>query len=154
MDPLSHLIATRLLLGSRPADLVAGLAPDLPWYLLYPAWLRRSGQARRALQTGDWPMPPAWIREAHYAGHSLLPLVLLWSLSKFLGRDTRWLRAWLLHLVLDIPTHSRERMAPQPFYPLARWSFDGISWADHLTQALLAVIRPRTKAPDRGESIT
>jgi len=140
MDPISHLLVTRLLLGSRPTALLAGLAPDLPWYLLYPAWLARCGKAREALSSGDWPMPPEPIKRAHYVSHSLLTLGLLWLLAKVARRDTRWARAWLLHLLLDIPTHSRERMAPRPLYPLWDWSHDGFSWANWLTRVLCRLL--------------
>jgi len=145
MDPISHLLVTRLLVGSRPVDLVAGLAPDLPWYLLYPAWLVRSGQAREALSSGDWPMPPETIKRAHYVSHSLLTLALLWLLAKLARHDTHWAWSWLLHLLLDIPTHSRERMAPRPLYPLSDWSHDGFSWADGLTWVLMRLRRLFTR---------
>ncbi len=59
MDPITHLLVTHTLIGSEPRVIVAGLAPDAPFYLTYPAWLIRTGQLRHALTTNDWPDSPA-----------------------------------------------------------------------------------------------
>jgi len=133
MDPLSHLLATAALVGRGPAELLAGLAPDLPWYLLYPLWLHREGRLRQALRSGHWPLPPRNIQEIHLATHSLLTLGLVAGGTLLTGRRPgRWLWAWLGHILLDLPTHSRGRMAPQPLWPISRWAMDGLSWADTL----------------------
>jgi hypothetical protein len=67
MDPLTYLLLTRRFVSTRPAIVVAGLAPDAPFYLTYPAWIIRQGQLRHALRTGDWPAPPRWIATPHHA---------------------------------------------------------------------------------------
>jgi hypothetical protein len=35
MDPLTHLVATRLVLGHDRSPLIASVAPDTPFYLAY-----------------------------------------------------------------------------------------------------------------------
>ncbi len=141
MDSLSHLLATAALLDRRPATLLGGVAPDLPWYVLYPAWLISQGKPGSALCSGEWPLPPCWMREIHYASHSLLTVAAVWVMLRrredVETQDLAFLRpslptAWLLHILLDVPTHSRRRMGPRPFWPLCRWAYDGFSWADHL----------------------
>lgn len=137
MDPISHTLLTLLVVGRRRDDLLAGLAPDLPWYALYPAWVLRGPQRRAAARSGAWPMPPRWLQQAHYASHSLILLAVLWAAARGTGRSTRWTRAWLLHLLLDVPTHARQRLAPRLLWPLSHWAYDGLSWADHLTRLIM-----------------
>jgi hypothetical protein len=72
VDPFTHLLLTRRFVGTRPAIIVAGLAPDTPFYLTYPAWIIGQGQLRHALCTGKWPDPPYWIATLHHAAHSVL----------------------------------------------------------------------------------
>src|SRR6266540_3884457 len=66
MDPITHLLVTRIFIGKEPQILLAGLAPDAPFYLTYPAWLVRTGQLRHALRTNDWPAPPTWMATVNH----------------------------------------------------------------------------------------
>ncbi|MEA3406510.1 MAG: hypothetical protein U9R48_00325 [Chloroflexota bacterium] len=147
MDPLYHLMTTAVLLDHKPATLLGAIAPDLPWYVLYPAWLVSRGQLASTLRSSEWPLPPHWMREIHYASHSLLTVAAVWAFSR--SREIRMQGsaslslAWLLHILLDLPTHSRQRMAPRPFWPLSRWAYDGFSWADHITVWLAQRSRKR-----------
>lgn len=36
MDPLTHILVTRTLVGREPATQLAGIAADAPFYLTYP----------------------------------------------------------------------------------------------------------------------
>ena len=136
MDPLTHLILTRTLVATerphQPAILLAGVAPDLTWYLVYPAWVIAKGQPRAALASGDWPEPPAWLVVAHHATHSIpLALIAAGFIRLATGRwPRRVLAAWLLHIVVDIPTHSRRQWGPRFLWPLSTFSVDGISWVE------------------------
>ncbi|NLG50655.1 MAG: hypothetical protein GX552_11140 [Chloroflexi bacterium] len=145
MDPFSHIALTSLI-NRQPKVLLYGLLPDLPWYLLYPVWLwRQRVNIRSALREGAWPLPPSWIRQCHYAAHSLVALLLVAILCKPRARgDRRWAIAWLLHLLVDVPTHARDRMAPRLFWPFSDWAFDGLSWADSLASWLSARWRKRS----------
>jgi hypothetical protein len=53
MDPLTHLLFTRKLLGTDRVVVIAGLAPDLAFYLTYPPWLIIKGEFIGALRTND-----------------------------------------------------------------------------------------------------
>jgi len=146
MDPISHLAITAALVSRQPKTLLAGLGPDLPWYLCYPLWMLHKRGIRAALRSGDWPMPPRWLAEIDYASHSLLFLGLL-CVACLKRENRRLAAAWLLHLLLDIPTHSRERMAPRPFWPFSHWAYDGISWADHIAHLVALLYTRRNGAP-------
>lgn len=134
MDPLSHLVLTRLIIGPGRAPLVGALAPDLPFYSCYPAWVARRGLLGAALRSGTWPEAPAWLLTLHRATHSLLPVVALLAVSLALSRHE--LRAaglsWLLHILVDIPSHRRDPWGPRPLWPLSDLAFNGAGWADAL----------------------
>ena len=59
MDPLTHLLATRALIGRDRATLLAGIAPDLAFSSTYPLWVLRCGRVRAVIDGGAWPAPPA-----------------------------------------------------------------------------------------------
>lgn len=141
MDPVSHLLLARLV-SHAPAAWLGTLLPDLPWYALYPTWLRAQGRLGTALKQGDWPTPPLRIRRWHYAAHSLLLFPLLPLMVCRRSRHGRQIAlGWVLHILVDMPTHSRDRMAPRPLWPLSGWALDGLSWADLLAKSLARLIR-------------
>jgi hypothetical protein len=44
----------------------------------------------------------------------------------------RWqpvMLGWLLHILIDIPTHSYQFYPTPVFWPLSHWEFNGLSWA-------------------------
>lgn len=135
MDPLSHLALTRLIIGPGRTPCVAALAPDLPFYSCYPAWVARRGLLTAAIRSGTWPEPPAWLLTLHRAGHSLLPGVALLAVSVVLRRRELRLAAlsWLLHILVDLPSHRRDPWGPRPLWPLSDLAFDGVGWADVLS---------------------
>ncbi len=62
--------------------------------------------------------------------HSLIIFAVVFGLIWFLLRQTPWeMSGWLLHILIDIPTHSY-RFYPTPFlWPFSEWKFNGFSWA-------------------------
>jgi hypothetical protein len=75
MDPLTHVLVTRIFVDHRPTTLLAGIAADAPFYLTYSWWLLARGELRRAFASNTWSPPPRWMLRAHHAAHSL-PLLL------------------------------------------------------------------------------
>ena len=132
MDSLTHFFVTRKLISRRRSVVLAGLLPDAPFYLTYPAWVFRHGGFRRAIQHNEWPEPPGWVVVFHHLFHSL-PVALLVALGYRLVRG-RWpravLAAWTLHIAIDVPTHSRRQWAPQFLWPLSSVTVDGRSWVE------------------------
>lgn len=73
---------------------------------------------------------PDWLFTAYDISHSLVVAGAVWL---FLWFTVRWLAVpfsgWLIHIVLDIPTHSRAYF-PTPFlWPVSDYTVDGFSWA-------------------------
>ena len=137
MDPVTHIVLTRALIGRERTTLLAGVLADAPFYLTYPPWLARHGLLVEAFRSNTWPPAPRWMMTAHIIAHSL-PLVAGVALvfRCVSGRWPRWALAWGLHILVDLPTHSRQSWAPQPFWPFSSWSMDGISWPELLLARL------------------
>ena len=141
MDPLTHLIVTRKFVGAERSVILAGLAADLPFYLTYPPWLLHRGKLADAILTNEWPAAPHWMQQLHHIFHSL-PVVLVVSVLARLvtGEWPRWAKAWALHILIDIPTHSRQHWAPKFLWPISDVTVDGVSWVEFI----LAFVRRRT----------
>ncbi len=73
--------------------------------------------------------------------HSLpvfaLVVASVWFFRKYvLGRNTRWtdgvfleMGGWLLHVLIDVPTHTYEYFPTPLLWPVSSWRFkEGISW--------------------------
>ncbi len=157
MDILTHTILTRLLIGRQPRVLVAGLGPDLPFYLTYPAWVLTQRQAYRAAMTGEWPKPPRWIETFHHAFHSI-PIALVGAAIVRVLRGSwplKELAAWCLHILVDIPTHSRKDWAPHFLWPVSDASVNGRSWIRIIWRMMSALVE-QVRRSDRilGESVS
>lgn len=61
--------------------------------------------------------------------HSLFIFFVVFGLVRLIFKRPVWeMGAWLLHILMDIPTHSY-RFYPTPFlWPFSDWKFDGFSW--------------------------
>ncbi len=148
MDLLTHTLLTKKLIGKRPRVLLAGIGPDISWYLTYPVWVLAQGKAHQALVTGDWPASPRWIETLHHIMHSLpvavVGAVVIWLLS---GRwPRRELAAWVLHIVVDIPTHSRRFWGPRFLWLLSDVAVDGVPWAEITSRGLSRVLKTVRRA--------
>ncbi len=130
MEPITHVWLTRRLVGKDSGTVLAGILPDAPFYLTYPLWLARQGKVWQGLHKNEWAEPPSWIRSGHDAFHSL-PFMLVVGLAFRLIKG-RWPRqvmlAWSLHILVDIPTHSRQLWGTRFLWPLSSYVVDGVSW--------------------------
>ena len=74
---------------------------------------------------------PAWVYRGYDLTHSLVIWAVLFVLVYILTKN--WylpLLAWAVHIIIDIPTHSKQ-FFPTPFlWPLSDYKFDGLSWAE------------------------
>ena len=61
--------------------------------------------------------------------HSAVIFVIVFGIVFFIFKRPIWeLGGWLIHILLDIPTHSYQ-FYPTPFlWPLSGWKFNGLSW--------------------------
>ena len=63
--------------------------------------------------------------------HSLVIFVIILALVFSFRKKIPWaLTGWLLHILIDIPTHSYNNF-PTPFlWPLSQWKVDGWAWSN------------------------
>lgn len=63
--------------------------------------------------------------------HSLSVFILVFAIMWLIFRRPRYsVFGWLIHILIDIPTHNY-KFYPTPFlWPFSDWKFDGFSWAD------------------------
>lgn len=61
--------------------------------------------------------------------HSVFIFLLIFCLVYLLTKKTSWVMGgWLLHIIIDIPTHSYG-FFPTPFlWPVSQWKFNGFPW--------------------------
>lgn len=61
--------------------------------------------------------------------HSAVIFTLVFAAAWALWRRPRLeLGGWLLHILIDVPTHTYKFYPTPVFWPIFGWSFDGISW--------------------------
>jgi hypothetical protein len=62
--------------------------------------------------------------------HSAIVFLIVFGILFLIFRRPIWeLGGWMIHILLDIPTHSY-RFFPTPvLWPLSGWKFNGFSWA-------------------------
>jgi hypothetical protein len=149
MDPLTHLVITRACVGRQRTAIIAGVVPDIPFYATYPLWVLRHGQLPAVLAKSAWPNPPPSILRLHHATHSVpIALFAAWIIQNLTGRwPVRALNAWLLHILIDIPTHTRDPWGPRPFWPFSDMAFDGVGWAEIATACIVSCMRSWPRFP-------
>jgi hypothetical protein len=75
-----------------------------------------------------------WVYTLYNYTHSLIiwgiVFVILFIIGQFRNFFPWAIFAWLLHIVIDIPTHTKQFFAPQFLTPLSKFCVNGRSWAD------------------------
>jgi len=62
--------------------------------------------------------------------HSAIIFFAVFLFLFLIFRRPIWeLGGWLMHILLDIPTHSYQFYPTPVFWPLSGWKFNGLSWA-------------------------
>jgi membrane-bound metal-dependent hydrolase YbcI (DUF457 family) len=74
----------------------------------------------------------------HNSTHSLVVALAVAGITRLLiGRwNHATLKAWYLHILIDIPTHSRQNWGTKFLWPLSDFAVDGIPWAEIAIKAL------------------
>lgn len=119
-----------------------GIFPDLfaftipfvwiVWHLwivgdINPSMLPRPEQAEPA------PSDTLWIfrlaSSLYNLSHSLIIFLIVFGIVYLVLKRPVWeLGGWLLHILIDIPTHSYQFFPTPVLWPISSWKFDGISW--------------------------
>lgn len=72
---------------------------------------------------------PKWLFTAYTLTHSLVLFAAVFLLVFLITKSWYWpLAAWVIHILIDVPTHST-KFFPTPFlWPISNYNFNGISW--------------------------
>ena len=74
---------------------------------------------------------PHFIYQLYDISHSLIVFAVVFGLVWFFRKKPQWLLgAWLLHILVDIPTHSFEFFPTPLFWPVSDFKVNGINWGD------------------------
>lgn len=92
-------------------------------------WLRVVGGAGVAPDHGHI-LPHVHVGLPLYpAAHSIIVFLLVFGLAGIVARRTMLpMLGWLLHILIDIPTHSFSYYATRFLWPVSDFRFDGIAW--------------------------
>jgi len=116
-----------------------GIFPDFFSFAILFVWLLGSMALGHAVNfpkpEGAEPMPhdTFWIFRLtslfYSLSHSLIIFLIVFGLVYLIFKRPVWvLGGWLLHILIDIPTHSYQ-FYPTPFlWPVSGWKFNGFFW--------------------------
>jgi hypothetical protein len=63
--------------------------------------------------------------------HSIIVFFIVFFIVYLIFRKPVWiLGAWLLHIIIDVPTHSYQFYPTPIFWPISSHKFNGIGWAN------------------------
>lgn len=131
MDFFAHIIWSIIIFHKTPyTGLVVffGVLPDLFSWTIYMFYSLFKRKKFRSPNPSDLPN---WVHLLYGITHSIF--VFAWVgliILIILGYIPIFFWAWLIHILLDIPTHSRDFL-PTPFlWPVSKWKFPGINWGN------------------------
>ena len=105
-----------------------GILPDLLSWTVFLIFLIFTGSF--SFGRPDLHMnPPDWVFTLYGISHSLIVFAIIFgAVYIFMKKAPIFMLAWPLHILIDIPTHSKDFL-PTPFlWPVSSWRFPGISW--------------------------
>lgn len=135
MDTLSHYLWAVALYWyfRKPKKWLSGITGALPDLLSFGPLIVANLLTGFSRYEPGGPPPlhsiPSWVFGAYDVTHSLVVVGIVAFALFFLARKWWWLTwGWILHILADIPTHTRAYF-PTPFlWPISELTFDGFSW--------------------------
>lgn len=79
----------------------------------------------------DPALIPDFIYRLYDISHSLIVFAIVFGAVWFFRKKPQWLLGpWLLHILIDIPTHSADFFPTPLFWPVSDFKVNGINWGD------------------------
>ncbi|MBT3814687.1 hypothetical protein HOE37_02580 [Candidatus Woesearchaeota archaeon] len=130
MDYFAHGLWSYILFNKTKKPLYAilfGILPDTFSWLIYMFFRIFTGSL--AFGKPNLNTIPAWMDTLYGLSHSLVIFSLVAVIVYLVYKKIPiYMWAWPIHILIDIPTHSRDFL-PTPFlWPISNWAFPGISW--------------------------
>jgi hypothetical protein len=131
MDFIAHFLWTYIFFEDSSflaGALVFSVAPDL---LSWGIWSFFVLFNSRKIDVRNKKLIPDWVHALYGITHSIFIFSFVFLIMLLLTNHFPfYLLGWMLHILIDIPLHSREFL-PTPFlWPLSDWKFPGISWGN------------------------
>jgi hypothetical protein len=121
-----------------------GMLPDISSWFIFSIYNMITNSVQWGAGHPDFSGVPNWTWTLYGLSHSVIVFMVVFALLYLIFRKIKWvIFPWLVHILLDIPTHSREFL-PTPFlWPISTWHFPGFSWGQRwfmiLNYSLLAL---------------
>ena len=142
MDIVSHALWSYLIYhkADTPEQLLAvalGVAPDLIPFapMTIRHFVKRQMGAWKKIDKDNYEEVnrtiPRWVHRLYDVTHSIHIWIVWFCVLWAIRGSVPWPAfAWLIHIVVDIPTHTK-RFFPTPFlWPISSFKVDGFSWAE------------------------
>jgi len=131
MDFFSHGLWSYIIFHRSKYVLLAilfGILPDILSWTIFMVYPLKNGFTWK---NPDLSLIPKWVFTLYNVTHSLVVIALIFLIVYIIFRRIPlFLFALPLHILIDIPTHSRDFL-PTPFlWPISNWYFPGISWGN------------------------
>lgn len=136
MDTPGHGLWSALLFwwtGHPILAAIMGMIPDLIGFMPITVYgfFQKDTREKGFLEAYDSFAP--WIKKyteiMYNPTHSLIVAIVICAAVLILFPGAWWILAYPLHILIDIPTHTRQ-FYPTPFlWPISSYTVDGISWA-------------------------
>ena len=132
MDVFAHGLWTYAIYYKKKYRLLAtlfGVAPDLfafGFFFLHNLITNSLSLSRPSVSS-----IPEYVFMGYNFSHSLVIFFFVVGIVYFITREIPWVMGgWLLHILIDIPSHTRE-FFPTPFlWPISSFKISGISWGN------------------------
>lgn len=138
MDTLAHGLWGGVAFGRKNrgrfiASFILGMSPDLLSFgFFFLTWAVRGfpPMSRLPGEPPDPSMIPAYVGHLYNITHSAVIWGLVFFvLTRTLGRPPWVFGAWLLHILCDIPTHTKEFFPTPYLWPFQTPFVDGFRWS-------------------------
>lgn len=133
MDTLSHYLWAVLLYWyfRKEKKWLIGLSGALPDLMSFGIFILLALITGVSYEPGPPPLEvfPSIIFTMYNITHSFLPIgIVAFFLWKFKPKWWHLSWGWFLHIITDIPTHTREFFPTPILWPLSTITFSGFSW--------------------------
>ncbi|HIJ99017.1 TPA: hypothetical protein H1005_03660 [archaeon] len=137
MDFFAHIFWTAIIFRNQSPLWIPLLFVSIPDSTSWGVWFVQiivTGKFRKTFKNfrkrpPDFSKLPKWVWTLYGASHSIFSFAVVFgTLSLITGKIFIPVLAWLVHILLDLPTHSREFLGTPFLWPLSDWKFPGFTW--------------------------
>jgi len=130
MDTLAHAFWSYIIFHNSELVILAvlfGVLPDLLSWTLFMFYPKKGKFDWK--KNPDLNLIPKWVFTMYGVTHSIFSIFFIFIMVfLFFKQIPIYLWAWPIHVLMDIPTHTKDFL-PTPFlWPFSNYKFPGISW--------------------------